>query len=174
MSEGRMRVCKKCGLVKPLEDFGTLNKGREWRRNECSACVRQRKRRGADDSKRLVRRYSHEWTEGRYTDIRLNHYFTLQRAAILHYGGYKCACCEITEPMFLTIDHINGGGCRHRKEMAPFNGGQLYKWLKDNNYPPGFRVLCMNCNQGTWRNGGICPHKIGLAGDTQEGPQFEG
>ncbi len=29
----------------------------------------------------------------------------------------------------------------------------------ENNFPPGFRVLCYNCNCGRNHNKGICPHK---------------
>ena len=39
-----------------------------------------------------------------------------------------------------------------------FGGYALHLWLKKNNFPDGFRVLCMNCN---WAKSafGICPHK---------------
>jgi hypothetical protein len=26
-------------------------------------------------------------------------------------------------------------------------------------FPAGFQVLCLNCNHGRFRNGGICPHQ---------------
>ena len=34
----------------------------------------------------------------------------------------------------------------------------IYIWLKNNNFPEGFQVLCFNCNCGKARNKGICPH----------------
>ena len=71
------------------------------------------------------------------------------------YGGYKCVCCGETEPKFLSIDHINNDGAKHKKKT----NSNLYRWLKKNDYPSGFQVLCMNCNCGKYRNGGICPHK---------------
>lgn len=70
------------------------------------------------------------------------------------YGGFKCACCGETEEVFLSIDHINGGGGKHRREI----GNGLYGWLKKNNFPPGFQVLCMNCQRGKYICG-ICPHQ---------------
>ena len=70
-----------------------------------------------------------------------------------HYGN-KCECCGETEPMFLTVDHINGGGKKHGKKV-----GNMYVWLASTGYPEGFRLLCMNCNFGRERNGGVCPHK---------------
>jgi hypothetical protein len=75
-----------------------------------------------------------------------------------NYGGYVCSCCGETEKVFLTIDHINGGGTRDRKKYG--RGGKfLYRWLRKNGYPEGFRVLCFNCNAGRYINGGICPHE---------------
>lgn len=70
------------------------------------------------------------------------------------YGGAKCQCCGETALDFLTIDHIKGGGRKHRKEI----GTDLVGWLRKNNYPEGFRVLCMNCNFAI-RYGKTCPHK---------------
>lgn len=68
----------------------------------------------------------------------------LRKEIITHYGG-KCACCGQSIKEFLSIDHINGGGNAHRREIKA-SGINLYRWLRKNNYPEGFRVLCMNCN----------------------------
>ena len=82
-----------------------------------------------------------------------------------HYGGYKCVCCGETEPLFLTMDHINGGGRKHRRLVTNGKGGvHFYKWLKKNNYPNEYQILCFNCNSGRYRNKGICPHKAMLIG----------
>lgn len=77
--------------------------------------------------------------------------------AYLAYGGYVCKCCGETIKEFLTIDHINNDGCKHRKTVKP--GKAFYSWLAKNNYPTQFQILCMNCNFGKSKNGGICPHK---------------
>jgi hypothetical protein len=91
----------------------------------------------------------------------LRYYRKLRHDAIMAYGGYKCACpgCNHTEPEFLGIDHIAGGGSKHRKEIGHHN---FYWWLKHNNYPQGFRVLCHNCNlaKGLY---GFCPHEKSIA-----------
>ncbi len=70
-----------------------------------------------------------------------------------------CKCCGTTEPDFLTIDHIDGGGNAHRKQTGA--SGQ-YSWIKKNGYPAGFQVLCFNCNFSKWnpKNGGRCIHAI--------------
>lgn len=78
-----------------------------------------------------------------------------------HYGGNppRCNCCDETIYEFLTIDHINGGGIKHRKSIGGIGGTRFYQWLKNNNFPKGFQVLCANCNQGSALNGGVCPHE---------------
>ena len=77
-----------------------------------------------------------------------------KRLVFEHYGK-ECVCCGEDEVMFLTMDHIDGGGEKHRKEI----GRKIYNWLYRNNFPEGFQVLCMNCNWGKYLNGGSCPHK---------------
>lgn len=74
-----------------------------------------------------------------------------------YYGGDppKCACCGETIFEFLGIDHINGGGQTHKKEIKRL---VIYRWLILNNFPKGYRVLCHNCNlaRGFY---GECPHE---------------
>lgn len=68
-----------------------------------------------------------------------------------------CDCCSEKNVEFLTIDHINGNGNKYRKKIGG-GSGAIYRWLRDNNYPKGFRVLCMNCNYSIGIYG-YCPHK---------------
>ncbi len=77
-----------------------------------------------------------------------------KRLVFEHYGEV-CACCGESIKEFLTIDHINGGGTKHRKK----DGRKICVWLFKNNFPKGFQTLCFNCNWGKHINGGICPHK---------------
>lgn len=68
-------------------------------------------------------------------------YIKLKKEIVSAYGGC-CVLCKEKEWKFLSIDHINGGGCKHIKEV-----GDFYYWLKRNNFPKdGFRLLCFNCN----------------------------
>ena len=76
------------------------------------------------------------------------------------YGGYKCNCCGEAERMFLSIDHVNNDGAQERKSGKYSGGGSaFYNWLRKNNFPTGYQVLCMNCQVGKHRNGGVCPHQ---------------
>ena len=65
---------------------------------------------------------------------------------LTYYGNgiAKCVLCGHDRLTSLSIDHINGGGCKHLRESR-IMGGQFYRWLIKNNYPEGFRTLCMNC-----------------------------
>jgi len=73
------------------------------------------------------------------------------------YGGAACSCCQETEYVFLTLDHIDSNGAADRKVYKTANG--LLRALRAQGYPSGYRVLCFNCNCGRSRNGGVCPHE---------------
>ncbi len=83
----------------------------------------------------------------------------IRAAVFAAYGGHVCVCCGETEPLFLTIDHVDNDGAEMRRNGTHSRGGTaFYQWLKKSGFPPGFQVLCMNCNLGKHRNGGVCPH----------------
>jgi hypothetical protein len=69
----------------------------------------------------------------------------IRKLVFNHYGN-KCIWCGQSNPIFLTIDHINGGGGKHRKKIHRCAGINFYRWLKLNNFPEGFQLLCFNCN----------------------------
>lgn len=74
------------------------------------------------------------------------------------YGGPICVCCGESHLEFLSIDHIDGKGSEHRRAMGRSVGArQIYTWLRKHGYPPGFRVLCMNCNHALGHFD-YCPH----------------
>ena len=76
------------------------------------------------------------------------------------YGGPLCACCGESTWKFLSIDHINNDGAKRRRlNLEPGSGLTLMLWLKRNNWPAGYQILCFQCNFGKRVNGGICPHK---------------
>jgi hypothetical protein len=68
----------------------------------------------------------------------------------------KCVCCGNSDFDVLCLDHINGNGEKHRKEIGGI--GQMLRWTKKNGYPEGFRILCANCNQSLGKFG-YCPHE---------------
>ena len=63
-----------------------------------------------------------------------------------HYSNMKapsCVYCGFTDIRALSIDHIDGGGTRHKAILKV--GSSFYKWLIAHDYPEGYQTLCMNC-----------------------------
>lgn len=77
------------------------------------------------------------------------------RELVFNHYGRKCICCGENNIKFLTIDHIDGDGRKHRIKIH----NHIHIWLVNNNFPNEFQVLCYNCNCGKRMNNGICPHK---------------
>lgn len=88
-----------------------------------------------------------------------------------HYGN-KCQCCGETEPLFLTVDHINNDGAEARKTQG--QSYQFYRWIRKNEYPKDLQLLCRNCNWGKYANDGICPHKQPLTTIPEAGVEPSG
>jgi RNase P subunit RPR2 len=78
----------------------------------------------------------------------------LRNDVITHYGG-RCVCCGEDREVFLALDHIDGGGRAHRKEVG--TGHNFYLWVKKNGYSSDLQVLCHNCNWA--KRMGVCPHQ---------------
>lgn len=78
---------------------------------------------------------------------------------IRHYSPeIKCQHCGNDDARILQIDHINGGGGVHRKQTGSSMGN--YYWIIKNNFPPGFQILCPNCQMiKRWT------HKEGIVAD---------
>lgn len=83
-----------------------------------------------------------------YRDIVLDHY------------GRACECCGESTFEFLALDHSGGkgDGAQHRRDNGLNSGWETYKWIIDNGFPEGFRVLCHNCNSA-YGFYGYCPHQ---------------
>lgn len=77
---------------------------------------------------------------------------------VLTYYGGECACCGEKEFAFLEVDHTNNDGAEHRRSLKQSDRAHFYRWLKRNNFPKGFQILCANCNRAKWRCG-TCPHQ---------------
>jgi hypothetical protein len=86
----------------------------------------------------------------------------LRDRVLAAYGGPKCACpyCKDGDILdFLTIDHIENDGAAHRR-MIGKGGAPTYRWLVRQGFPPGYQVLCWNCNRSKHANGGVCAHVL--------------
>jgi hypothetical protein len=129
----RGRVCTKCDKYKLWSEYKSAPAGINRKQASCRECGRVR-------NNRLVKAYQRR----------------LKCEVVAAYGGV-CACCGEAEIVFLTIDHINGDGARHRREIG-LGGYRFYGWLKRNHFPEGFQVLCYNCNCAKSTQA-YCPHQ---------------
>lgn len=152
------KKCLRCGLTLLISLFSNDKNRNDGFQCYCKLCC-----------KKINSKYSHKYIT-KQTDYQKKFYSNMDNRkrvnlkqrelwmkdrikCLTKYGGV-CACCKEGRYEFLAIDHINGGGNKHRKEI----GGKLVRWLKKNNYPEGFRVLCHNCNHSRGMYG-YCPHK---------------
>ena len=71
----------------------------------------------------------------------------VKEEVLSHYnkGKLQCFACDENRLECLSIDHIEGGGTKQRKELGITGSYQFYVWLRRQNYPEGYQVLCMNC-----------------------------
>ena len=101
--------------------------------NECKSCERTRKEVARKRDRKLV---------------------------LEHYGGVppKCQCCGEVIDGFLTLDHEAEETKIAKQNESRRSGTVLYQWLVSKEFPPGYAVLCFNCNcaKGIY---GICPHQ---------------
>ena len=63
--------------------------------------------------------------------------------------GHVETCIEL-----LVIDHKK----KRTKKEKGLTGKSFYKYLKENNYPEGYQVLCFSCNFIKELYNGECPH----------------
>ena len=82
-----------------------------------------------------------------YDNKNIQHRRRIKMAVLTHYGNDNLACvrCGFDDIRALSIDHINGGGRLHKREMGIKTGTEMYRWLKKNDYPDGYQTLCFNC-----------------------------
>lgn len=136
-----MKVCVSCSIEKDISDF-------EKNRKKCNKC-RSKDRMGWH-LKNIVRSKELRSQSARRRNL------AIKIKVLTHYsnGSLKCRCCSVSELYFLALDHVNGGGTKHRKAVS-----NIYRKLCKQGFPPGYHVLCFNCNTGRYFNGGVCPHK---------------
>lgn len=132
----------------------------EEQREAFISARRAKGRAGYHKNREQAFQYAQENKERRSRDAKARH--QALRAEVITAYGSQCACCGESTPVFLSIDHTNGDGAEHRrqlKEQGTFAGAGvgLYRWLRSNGYPDGFRLLCHNCNMSRGFYG-YCPY----------------
>lgn len=64
------------------------------------------------------------------------------KASIFEILGDVCKVCAFSDKRALQIDHVNGGGCRERREKP----GWKKLLMSIQAHPQNFQILCANCN----------------------------
>jgi len=138
------------------EQWNGYNK--KWRKSNPDD-VRERAKKYRTENRDKINKKRRE-NHFKYKEKQKEYRDNLKLKVFNHYcnGDIHCQCpnCPETNPKFLTLDHINGGGNQQRRELG--SSTAIYKWIIDNNYPEGYQVLCANCNFGRQMYG-VCPHE---------------
>ncbi len=133
--------CRECRKLLCHAKFYSRKKSKDGLRENCISCSRRS----------AVEYY---WKKGRQVAHRK--WLRVKQEFVKAYGG-KCYCCGERELTFLTLDHIRGGGMKHREKIG--HGTSMYLFAKREGYPKDkYRCACMNCNLATMRER-ICPHR---------------
>ena len=175
-----LKKCTRCKLEFDVTNF-QIDRGRhDGRQSNCRACMSEMQRtRNAKRTATYQAPAGFKWCSCCHSDLEV-HFFGVEKGRPdgLAYVCKKCkcsryqdlrleilkryskdvpfcACCGEKHLEFLSIDHINGGGAEHRRQLKE---ATIYRWLKRNGYPEGYRVLCHNCNQALGHYG-YCPHQ---------------
>lgn len=169
-----MKTCRKCGEVKALGEFYKSKESQDGLYRHCKTCqnamTKDWFKRNKQRVNELAREFHHRHRDKRITYMRdyysknrkretmkaVDRYRKNRDEVIAHYGSV-CKCCGEATREFLCIDHVNNDGHLHRRAI---NQCRIADWLIANKYPPGFQLLCANCNTGKKINSGTCPHEL--------------
>lgn len=150
------RACKDCGRILDRDKFARPKSGKICK--ECASQKRSDWGKQNPDRVRASRRKHQSTAVFRLTQSRWACENRQRKRMIVlrHYSpNLTCQRCEFRDVRALTVDHIDGGGCKHRKEVTgrPHGSLDFYKWIIKNNFPPMFQILCSNCQSiKRWEN----------------------
>lgn len=156
------KACKTCGKTKPLAEFHRQVNAPDGYSYTCKTCAGAYQKQHYEVHTAAYKETRDRW----YTENRER--IRAQTAAkhrerkirVLQAYGGRCACCGEANLGLLTLDHVQGDGAAHRRELRHGKTSiRIYHWAEENGYPDKLQVLCWNCNSGSWHNKGTCPHK---------------
>lgn len=114
----------------------------------CSTCVMRPRHKSDRKCCECRAAYNRDYYLSKRSEIREQQamaYAALRSKCLAMYGGVCRRCAESHQSM-LAIDHTEGGGNMHRKAIRSL----MVWWLKNNNFPSGYQILCHNCNWLKW------------------------
>lgn len=155
------KTCSKCQRDLSLSAFWKDAKKPDGLKPSCADCEKKRNRKYYAKNRAKMVRKTQDWRK------RNNDKFKSQmerqraklRSLVLAAYGNKCSCCGEMTPVFLTLEHINGNGFKHRQVRGTYG---VYRDVIKSGFPGDYTILCMNCNHAQ-RFNRICPHELARA-----------
>lgn len=158
------KVCLQCNLPKPITNFAKSSGGLR-RMARCRKC---RSLNNPEKTKRIRDKHDKKRVKSGAKQRSINKLRVARK--IECFNAYsnndpRCSCPNCPEHFtphieFLQLDHINNDGAAHRRDLNKSDrrsGQRVYADLRKKGYPPGYQLLCANCN---WfkRESKTCPH----------------
>lgn len=164
-----MKVCYCCKKELPEEAFNKNKNKSDGLATECKVCKKQLDKEYRERHKDKIKVTKHQYyLDNKEETMKRTSLYAKENKSkhntwgtkaknklksevfsVYSCGDPKCKNCDESEIGVLTIDHVAGNGADHRNELFGSNvsgcGYKMYQWLKRNNYPEGFQVLCFNC-----------------------------
>ena len=146
-----MKRCSKCKTTKRKEEFSRNKNSSDGLCHWCKKCSRRKENLAYKNP--VVRKQRLERAKEAYRQnpekhhARKRDYYKKIVEEVFKLLGNKCKKCGEADKRLLQIDHINGGGRKHKKSLD--NSWWRYyncvkKSVKKNKKE--YRLLCANCN----------------------------
>lgn len=139
-----MKTCTKCKLKKSKRVFFRDIQKSDGLTSQCRDCIRKQRIQTYSNNREKALAYSKKhYSENKEHKIKLQN---IRRKKIIteifELLGNKCKECGFENKIALQIDHLNGGGYKHRK----ISGGGMNYYNQIKNNITKFQLLCANCN----------------------------
>lgn len=138
--------CARCRVPRLHREFRSAavgSRAKDGKHPYCKACCRQYQRDNPRESNPEYHAKWHQDHKAQQLQVVKDGVKRL-RLQIMDMYGHACSCCGESHYNFLTLEHILGGGNRHRKGRAPYT---VYKEILAEGYRPDkYTILCYNCN----------------------------
>lgn len=155
-----MKICGTCKLELPFEMFQKQSRSKDGLRYCCKKCkriedvkYREKYKENIKNKKQVYYKNNSDYIKEKTVKFQKSNpdkvkiyskqsRLNLKLEIFNHYCNNDICCkhCGLKTVELLTVDHIHGGGNKHKKEVR-----SLYSWIKRNNYPDGFQILCWSC-----------------------------
>lgn len=151
--------CSKCKAVKPCSEYHRDKSKKHGHATTCKQCAVERTAARLRDPEKYARHLQSGRNRAKSPEViaRRTEQYAADKARVIELYGGSCACCGETEPMFLTLDHVNNDGAEHRATDSLASQG--VRWHRRNGFvrDERFQLLCWNCNCAKGIHG-ACPH----------------